>query len=117
MCPVRMVASIICRIRSYKGTNDNTPISPFWCFNQINHVTSAQVIAAMKDTIVAIGKDDLHIKKSEIGTHSIRSGVAMAIFWGNCLVCQIMMIGCWSSDAFLQYIRKQVDQFSHNVSK
>ena len=27
-----------------------------------------------------------------------------------------MMIGQWSSDAFLHYIRKQVERFSHNVS-
>ena len=68
MCPVRMAASIVRRIRSYKGTNDNTPISALWRFNQIDHITSAQVIAAMKDAIVAIGKDLLHIKKSENGT-------------------------------------------------
>jgi hypothetical protein len=30
---------------------------------------------------------------------------------------RIMMIGRWSSDAFLRYIRKQIDQFSHNISK
>ena len=70
----------------------------------------------MKDAIVAIGKDLLHIKKSEIGTHLIGSGVAMAVFLSDCSVCKIMMIGCWSSDAFLQYIHKQVKQFSHNVS-
>ena len=101
MCPVRMAASIVRRIRSYEGTNDNTPISAFWRFNRINHVTSAQVIAAMKDAIVAIGEDVLHIKKSEIGTHSIRSGAAMAMFLSDCSVCQIMMIGRWSSNAFL----------------
>jgi hypothetical protein len=28
-----------------------------------------------------------------------------------------MMIGCWSSDAFLRYIRKQVKEFNHNVSQ
>ena len=28
----------------------------------------------------------------------------------------IMIIGRWSSDAFLRYIRKQVKQFTHNVS-
>jgi hypothetical protein len=101
MCPVRMAAAIVRRIRSYKKSNNNTPISAFWRFNQIDHVTSAQVTAAMKDAIVAIGKDSLHIKKSEIGTHSIRSGAAMAMFLSNCSVCQIMMIGRWSSDAFL----------------
>ena len=59
----------------------------------------------------------VHIKKEGIGTHLIRLGAAMAMFLGNCLVCLIMMIGCWSSDAFLWYIIKQVKQFSHNVSK
>ena len=112
-----MAASIVSRIRSYKGSSNNTPISAFWHFNQLNHVTSAQVIAAIKDAIVAIDKDVLHIKKSEIGTHSIRLGAAMAMFLSNYSVCQIMMIRCWSSDAFLQYIHKQVEQFSHNISK
>ena len=63
MCPVRMAASIIHRIRSYEGTNNNTPILAFWCFKRIDHVTSAQVIAAMKDEMVAIDEDVLHIKK------------------------------------------------------
>jgi hypothetical protein len=71
----------------------------------------------MKDTITAIGKDVLHIKKSEIGTHLIRSSAAMVMFLSDCSVCQIMMIGHWSSDAFLRYIHKQVKQFSHNISK
>jgi hypothetical protein len=100
MCPVRMRAAIACRIRSYKGTNDNTPISAFCQFNRINHVTSKQVVVAMKDAIQAIGKDVLHIKKEEIGMHLIRLG-AMAMFLGNCSVCLIMMIGHWSSNAFL----------------
>jgi hypothetical protein len=65
----------------------------------------------------AIGKDVLHIKKEEIGTHSIRLGATMAMFLGNCSVSLIMMIGCWSSDVFLRYIQKQVEQLSHNVSK
>jgi hypothetical protein len=104
MCPVRMGAAIVCRISSYKGTNNDTPISASWQFNRINHVTSKQVIMAMKDAIQAISKDILHIKKEEIGTHLIRSGMAMAMFLGECSICLIMMIHCWSSDIFLQYI-------------
>ncbi len=41
----------------------------------------------------------------------------MAMYLGKCLVYTIMLIGRWSSNAFLQYIRKQVMEFSHNVSK
>jgi hypothetical protein len=117
MCLVRMRAAIFCRIRPYEGTNNDTPISAFWQFNRINHVTSKQVIATMKGAIQAIGKDVLPIKKEEISTHSIRLGAAMAMFLGNCSVCLIMMIGLWSSEAFLGYIQKQVEQFSHNVFK
>jgi hypothetical protein len=41
----------------------------------------------------------------------------MAMYLGEVPAYTIMMLGRWSSDAFLCYIRKQVEQFSHNVSK
>ena len=41
----------------------------------------------------------------------------MAMYLGECPVYTIMLIGRWSSDAFLGYIQKQVMEFSHNVSK
>ncbi len=49
--------------------------------------------------------------------HSIRSGAAMAMYIPECVVYTIMLIGRWSSDAFLQYIRKQVMEFSQNAAK
>ena len=48
--------------------------------------------------------------------HSIRSGAAIAMYLDEVPVYTIMLIGRWSSDAFLRYIRKKVEQFSHNVS-
>ncbi len=41
----------------------------------------------------------------------------MAMYLGKCPVYTVMLIGRWSSDAFLRYIQKQVMEFSHNVSK
>ena len=41
----------------------------------------------------------------------------MGMYLGECPVYTIMMIGRWSSDAFLRYIHKQVERFSHNVSE
>ena len=41
----------------------------------------------------------------------------MAMFLDHIPVYTMMMIGRWSSDAFLKYIRKQVEQFSHNVAQ
>ena len=40
----------------------------------------------------------------------------MDMYLGEGPVYTSMMIGRWSSDAFLRYIRKQVEQFIHNVS-
>jgi len=63
-----------------------------------------------------IGKDKLGSAPSEIGTYSLRSGTAMAMYLGEVPVYSIMLLGRWSSDAFFRYIRKQAEQFSHNVS-
>eukprot|EP00957_Ditylum_brightwellii_P185679 14137352-Ditylum_brightwellii.AAC.1 len=70
----------------------------------------------LKAAVFAFGEEKLGMKVNEIGTHSIRSGAAMLMYLGECPVYVIMMIRRWPSDAFLRNIRKQVEQFSHNVS-
>ena len=95
LCPVRAAAA------SYPGANDDTPISAIWKYDCIKHITSKHISNALRDAVSAIGEDALHIATNEVGTHSIRSGSAMAMFLGGCPVFLIMMIGCWSSNAFL----------------
>ena len=95
LCPVRAAAA------SYPGANDDTPISAIWKYDRIKHITSKHISNALQDAVSAIGEDALHIATNEVGTHSIRSGSAMAMFLGGCPVFLIMMIGCWSSNAFL----------------
>jgi hypothetical protein len=70
----------------------------------------------LKDGVVAIGETKLGIQRHEIGTHSIRSGAAMAMYLAGVPVFSIMLIGRWSSLAFLKYIRKQVQEFSFGIS-
>ena len=48
--------------------------------------------------------------------HSNRSGGAMGMFLTGTPVYTIMLLGCWSSNAFMRYIRKQVLKMSHGVS-
>ena len=117
LCPVQAAAAIVRQIRSYPGANNNTPISAIWKYNRINHTTSKQITNALQGAVLAIGEDSLHIATHKIGTYSIRLGAAMAMFLGGCPVFLIMMIGRWSSNAFLRYIRKQVEEFNHNVSQ
>ncbi len=83
----------------------------------VKHMTSAQVINALCNVVGAIRETCLEIAKHKIGTHSIRSGAAMAMYLGECPVYTMMLIIEWSSDAFLRYIQTQVMELSHNVSK
>lgn len=117
LSPTRQWAALVRRIRAYPGATDDTPVSAVWRYGRIEHITSKEMVDALRAAVVSIGEDILGFKKEEIGTHSIRAGAAMAMFLGECPVYTIMMIGRWSSDAFLRYIRKQVEQFSHNVSR
>ena len=52
----------------------------------------------------------------DIGTRSIRSGAAMGLFLMNHPVAKIMILGRWSSDAFLVYIRPQVLEWTNQMS-
>jgi hypothetical protein len=56
-----------------------------------------------------------HIR--EIDNRSIRSGAAMALFMKDHLTAKIMILGRWSLDAFLVYIRHQVVEWANNMSR
>ena len=51
------------------------------------------MVAALKDAVCAIREDKLGFKEEQVGTHSQRSGAAMAMYLGECPVYTIMMIG------------------------
>ena len=69
-----------------------------------------------RDGVVAIGETKVGIRRSEIGTRSIRSGAAIAMYLVGVPVFSIMIVGRWSSTAFLKYIQKQVQEFSQGIS-
>jgi hypothetical protein len=65
----------------------------------------------------AIGKDTLGFLPADISLHSARSGTAMAMYLLGTPAYTIMLLGRWTSNAFLKYIRKQIKEFSKGVSK
>jgi hypothetical protein len=69
----------------------------------------------IRDGVVAIGETKLEILRHKIGTHSIRSG-GISMYLAGVPIFSIILIGQWSSTAFLKYIRKQVQEFSHGIS-
>jgi hypothetical protein len=74
-----------------KTTKENSPTS----------VKSA--LNMLRDFIATVGPD-LNLKPNEVGLHSLRSSAAMAMYMNKVLVYTIILLGRWSSDAFLRYI-------------
>ena len=116
MCPVAAWAAIVQRIRAYPNSSDKSKVCTVREHGRNSAITGKMMINALQDGIVAVGETKLGIKKEQIGTHSIRSGAAMAMYLGGCPIYSIMLIGRWRSTAFLDYIRTQVAEFSNDVS-
>jgi hypothetical protein len=93
----------------------STPILPLAGGN-LGYLTGHQVRARLRLAAGRISADRLGFNPEEIGTHSICSGSAMAMYLAGVPAFTIMLIGRWSSDAFLRYIRRQIQEFSAGVS-
>ena len=63
-----------------------------------------------------LGGDHLSFTFADAGTHSIRSSCAMLMYLNSVPVFTIMLVGRWSSEAFLLYIQKQVISFTAGIS-
>jgi hypothetical protein len=63
------------------------------------------------------GKPTFGFHPHEVGNRSLRSGAAMALFLKDHSTAKIMILGRWSSDAFLVYIRPQVLEWTNNMSR
>ena len=116
LCPVKSWARVVWRVLSIPSMSTASFVNMFQDKSSTLEITGNDVVQSLRAAAHAIGEPSLGFKISDIGTHSIRSGAAMAMYLDEVPVYTIMLIGRWSSDAFLLYIRKQVEQFSQNVS-
>lgn len=118
LCPVRAAASIVRRIRKLKSSSGSTTINAYSSpTGKLAYISSAMVKESLRAAVSTIGETKLGFLAKAVGTHSLRSGGAMAMHLAEIPVYTIMIIGRWSSDAFLRYIRRQVAQFSQNISR
>jgi hypothetical protein len=119
MCPVKAAAAIVQRISTYDIPRQNSKIP------RINLVQSGDMLYTIPFTtflqrirliVDSLSQEKLAFTSADVGTHSNCSGGAMGMFLTGTPVYTIMLMGRWSSDAFMPYIRKQVLQLSHGIS-
>ena len=114
ICPVIVWAKIILRILSYEGSTEDTNVNAVQLGKKLSYITREKMLTHIRHTVDNMS--GLGFKGDEVGTHSIRSSLAMALYLSRRPVSTIMLLGRWSSDAFLLYIRRQVQEFSTGVS-
>ena len=117
LCPVIIWANIVQRIRSYPSSSNKSTVNTY--VDELGNsyqITGPQLLKQLRRATTAIGHESLGFHACDIGLHSARSGAAMAMYLAGVPVYTIMLLGRWSSDAFLRYIRKQVKEFSKGVS-
>ena len=116
--PVVAWAKTVKRVWSYPNASPDSKVCNF--LDQEGNVVlilAPQVRDWLKATVDLIGEDVLGFTSEDIGLHSLRSGGAMAMFLSKCPTIIIMRVGRWSSEAFLEYIREQIENFTVDVSE
>jgi hypothetical protein len=80
-------------------------------------IPSSMILLKIRQAVTTLGPSVLGFSAEEVGTHSNRSGGAMGMFLSGTPVYTIMLMGRWSSDVFMRYIRKQVLSLTHGIAK
>ena len=114
--PVLHWVTTVRRIRSYPGFDPTWPVYTFYDGESFSKITSREMIIDIRAAVDNIGPKVLGFTKHQVGTHSVRSSFAMMAYLAKEPVYTIMLIGRWSSDAFLRYIEKQIKEFTRGVS-
>lgn len=119
ICPVRTLVDLVSRIRGYgKPENANLGINA-WADateDESKYLSSTTVLEQLRTATRAIGERRLGFKAEDMGTHSIRSGAAMAMYLAGVKVETIQMIGRWRSRSFMRYLRIQVPETTRGVA-
>ena len=111
---MKIWSSIVHRILSYDATTENSSINTVLIGKKIDYITRDNMRNHLRHTVDNMS--GLGFTEKDVGTHSIRSSLAMALYLKRRPVSTIMLLGRWSSDAFLLYVRRQVQEFSKGVS-
>jgi hypothetical protein len=122
LCPVLSWGALITRLLSYPASSDSTPVNFFFDSSRPVHDRFRFISQAATNTLLRHTckiKPDLYFgyQADSIGSHSLRSGAAMALFLAGEPTSKIMILGRWSSDAFMMYIRPNVQQWTSGMSK
>jgi hypothetical protein len=118
LCPFRAWAATIQRIMKYPKSTPNTPVNIYANDKNTPTYFSQKALNTFLQKTVQL-KPPMYFgyAHTSIGTHTIRSGAAKALYLADAPPHKIMLLGRWSSDAFLLYLRPEVLSSFSQLSK
>ncbi|KAI2503360.1 hypothetical protein MHU86_11080 [Fragilaria crotonensis] len=119
ICPVRVLADLTTRVRSYdchSRTNPKINAVRTQDSDEPQHISSKSILRQLRMATTLAGEERLGLQASGIGTHSIRSGAAMAMHLAGVPSETIQMVGRWRSQTFMRYLRIQVPDSTLGVA-
>jgi len=116
-CPVKACTARILSLLDDNATLDTLicayrtdPAAPF------SYVTNSNILNAVQEAIKHTKADDNGYKERLVGSFSVRSGGAMALFTQGADPTQIMKMGRWTSTTFMTCIHEQVNVVSRSAA-
>jgi len=105
--PVKIFASLVSRIyRTVPNPSGHTTIDTFHLHATTSRITAKLFLETLRSACRLGGcKEFFGFSPCDIGTKSIRSGAAMALFLNGHSREHIMLLDRWRSAAFMDYIR------------
>ena len=79
--------------------------------------TAVETCGLLHNLVRRIGSGRLGITPEEVGTHLVRTSFVMSLILGGTLVFEVMLVGQWTSDAFIRYVREQILELSKGISR
>jgi hypothetical protein len=118
LCPVIAWARTVKRVLGYPKASPSSTVNTFihpQTGSQVR-ISAAQVRAHIRLNVTKVGAQRLGVDIKRVGTHSLRTSCAMLLYLAKVRTETIKLIGRWKSDAFLLYIRRQVQEFAEGLS-
>ena len=116
--PLRPRCWSVRHVHAYLETTDSTTIDTIrGANNRLQRITQANLTTHIKAAVGELGLTILGFTPSQCNTHGVCSSRAMWMHLAGIPSYSIIMIGRWSSDAFLLYIRRAVQEFLGGISQ
>lgn len=115
MCPVRAVCVLLHAIQNKAGS---TALGSFHDrAGQPQRITATDIRTGVRRAALRTGLAQQGYDLARIGSHSLRSGGAVALKLAGYDSDMIKKLGRWSSNTYLLYIQSQIAQLTAGVAK